>query len=378
MDGETAATAAGSVGEQTVQEASMAEQKRHSNLTSRTAAPRAGRPPRRCSGPPVTVLTLVALLAAALPALAAGTPTATYQVTFLSTWSSQTHPIDWPSSAHFSGPIGGTHDGQVRFWNEGQLASPGIKKMAEQGRQSPLDEEVGAAITAGHAGEIIRGLGIDSPGDSVTMTFTATEELPLVTLVAMVAPSPDWFVGVSGLSLQVGGDWVEGKVVQLLSYDAGTDSGPTFKSPNQATIPPVPVHRIDDGPLGNGVPVGTFTFVRLDSPPAPALSLNGGRFEVTATWETRDGTRAFARPEALTDDSGYFWFFKSTNVEMIVKVLDACTFSGHYWVFAAGLTNVGVELRVDDTQTGAFQVYTNPVDTAYEPLQDTRAFATCP
>ncbi len=79
----------------------------------------------------------------------------------------------------------------------------------------------------------------------------------------------------------------------------------------------------------------------------------------------------------LTSDSGYFWFFNSANIELVVKVLDACTVNDHYWVFAGGLTNVEVVLTVTDTNTGAQQVYTNPLGTAYVPLQDTGAFE-CP
>ena len=79
---------------------------------------------------------------------------------------------------------------------------------------------------------------------------------------------------------------------------------------------------------------------------------------------------------SLTGDSGYFWFFDAANIELVVKVLDACTL-GNFWVFAGGLTNVGVTLIVEDTQTGASKTYTNPIGTAFAPLQDTKAFS-CP
>ena len=52
------------------------------------------------------------------------------------------------------------------------------------------------------------------------------------------------------------------------------------------------------------------------------------------------------------------------NVEVLVKVLDACSTSSHrFWVFAAGLTNLESNLIVTDTVTGAFRVYTNPSGT---------------
>jgi hypothetical protein len=67
-------------------------------------------------------------------------------------------------------------------------------------------------------------------------------------------------------------------------------------------------------------------------------------------------------------------------VEAVVKVLDACSFPGapRFWVFAAGLTNVEVVLTVTDTATGAVKTYTNPLNRAFQPVQDTAAFATCP
>jgi hypothetical protein len=166
--------------------------------------------------------------------------------------------------------------------------------------------------------------------------------------------------------------------VELFAYDAGTDSGTTFLSPDLATMPPVPVHRIQGGSLGNGVPLGTFTFTRTDSDPPEPLALRSGRFLVSVEWETQDGTRGYGQGSALSGDSGIFWFFNPANVEMLIKVLDGCAAFNHYWVFAAGLTNVGVEISVTDTTTGAVKSYDNPLGIPFEPIQDTRAFATCP
>ena len=80
----------------------------------------------------------------------------------------------------------------------------------------------------------------------------------------------------------------------------------------------------------------------------------------------------------MTDDSGYFWFFTAGNVELIVKALNGCSFNGSYWVFAAGLTNVGVTITVTDTLTNTVKTYVSPLNTAFQPIQDTSAFAACP
>jgi hypothetical protein len=113
-------------------------------------------------------------------------------------------------------------------------------------------------------------------------------------------------------------------------------------------------------------------------PSTTAICLNGGRFKVEATWKTPDGATGVAHTVSLTDDSGYLWFFNADNVEAIVKVLDACSFASHFWVFAGGLTNVETALKVTDSRTGVVRTYNNPQGTAFAPIQDTAAFATCP
>lgn len=109
-----------------------------------------------------------------------------------------------------------------------------------------------------------------------------------------------------------------------------------------------------------------------------ALCLNGGRFQVTAQFDAGSGDSGTANVVQLTPDTGYLWFFNSSNVEAVVKVLDGCGLGGHYWVFAGGLTNVNVVLAVTDTSTGVTKTYTNPQGTKFQPIQDTNAFSTCP
>ncbi len=109
------------------------------------------------------------------------------------------------------------------------------------------------------------------------------------------------------------------------------------------------------------------------------LCLSNGRFRVAATFRApNDGPSGNAQGVTLTPDSGYFWFFDPANVELTVKVLNGCAINHHYWVYAAGLTNVNVVLTVTDTQTGAVKSYTNPQGRTYVAVLDSSAFATCP
>lgn len=128
----------------------------------------------------------------------------------------------------------------------------------------------------------------------------------------------------------------------------------------------------------------TFNFTCGTTPPkcipnnTTTICLENSRFQVTATFDAGASGSGQAQAVQLTTDTGYLWFFESTNVEVVLKVLDGCGLNGHYWVFAGGLTNVNVVITVTDTQTGMKQTYTNPANTTFQPIQDTSAFSTCP
>ncbi|HVS64437.1 MAG TPA: vanadium-dependent haloperoxidase [Thermoanaerobaculia bacterium] len=109
------------------------------------------------------------------------------------------------------------------------------------------------------------------------------------------------------------------------------------------------------------------------------ICLNGGRFEVDVTWRNFEGEVGNGRLIPYSsDDSGIFWFFDDSNWELMVKVLDACVVNDHYWVFAAGTTNVEYTLRVRDTTTGELRVYENALGVSSPATTDTEAFASCP
>ena len=129
------------------------------------------------------------------------------------------------------------------------------------------------------------------------------------------------------------------------------------------------IARITTGPVGPCVPDDH------------TLCLNADRFSVTAGFQlTPSGPTFETSAVKLTADSGYFWFFGPDNVELVVKVLQACSEPFHsYWFFAAGLTNVEVGITVVDRETGASKTYTNPRGTPFAPIQDTAAFPeSCP
>lgn len=105
------------------------------------------------------------------------------------------------------------------------------------------------------------------------------------------------------------------------------------------------------------------------------LCLADGRFAVRVDWQTANGGTGAGHPRPITANSGAFWFFQASNLELLVKVIDACGETPpHRWVFAAGLTNVATTLVVTDTVTGAVRRYQSPAGAPFAPLQDTNAF----
>jgi hypothetical protein len=206
----------------------------------------------------------VAALVCTSSALAADT--VRYEIRFDATWTAASHPLDYPANAHFSGLIGATHDVSWRVFEDGGTATPGLEALSERGAHSPLNAEIEAAIRAGGAGALFESGALFSFPGSISATFTADEAHPFVSAVAMVAPSPDWFTGISQVPLRKDGAWIDQATYTLFAWDAGTDNGKTYAAADADAMPRQSVrlnaspHFVDASVLK---PVGTVTITRL-------------------------------------------------------------------------------------------------------------------
>jgi hypothetical protein len=192
---------------------------------------------------------------------------ARYRLTFNATWSVQTHPNEFPANAHFSGLIGMTHNGNTMLFAKGEIASDGIKNMAETGSKNPLEAEIQNFISNGTGNSLISGGGIGSSPGEVSLEFDIASSQSLLSVVSMLAPSPDWFIAVSNINLIENNEWVTSKAFTVDIYDAGTDDGSTFLSPDFPTLPPLPIVNITTPPLAvNNVvaPLGSITFTKIE------------------------------------------------------------------------------------------------------------------
>ena len=212
----------------------------------------------------------VALGVSAAPAAA---QTITYQVTFDGNWTLDSTPGGVVGGAHFTTLIGGVHGSGVTFWAPGGQASAGVEGVAELGFTGTFRSEVsGSSHTLSVIQEGVSGGGTGS----ATFNIDVNRAHPLVTLLSMIGPSPDWFVGVSGVSLLDGsGQWRPSLVVNLFPYDAGTEDGEEFSLSNPDTSPQGVITRIAGTGKFSNEPMAVLTFTRLTTPPpTPSVSLS--------------------------------------------------------------------------------------------------------
>ena len=192
---------------------------------------------------------------------------ATYAVTFQGEWTTSSTPGGVVSGAHFTTLIGAVHNREVTFWSSGGTATPGIEGVAELGSTGTFRSEINAK-GADVASVIQKSVGSGGRG-SATFEIEVTSDHPLVTLVSMIGPSPDWFVGVSRVSLLSGEQWRSRYSVNLYPYDAGTEDGEEFSLGNPATMPQGTITSLRGTGKFSNQPMATLSFVRKDAPQPP-------------------------------------------------------------------------------------------------------------
>lgn len=197
--------------------------------------------------------------------------TVEYTVVLKSRWTAANHPFEYPAAGaltgpHFSGLIGATHNASYTLFAEGARPTPGLENLSEQGKHAPLDEEIRAAAGRGAVGALFESGPLKDFGDSLVTTIRVDSAHPMVSLVAMIAPSPDWFTGAASVPLMENGAWVPSRTIELNAYDSGGDDGATYKAPDRDTNPKKPTmlartrHFVADGAPR---PVATLTLRRL-------------------------------------------------------------------------------------------------------------------
>ncbi|XP_016311550.1 spondin-2-like [Sinocyclocheilus anshuiensis] len=193
---------------------------------------------------------------------------ASYILVFTGHWSPQTFPKQYPlfrPPAQWSKLMAVTHNEQYQLWQEGAPANDGMKSFAEQGLTVDLVKDTKEARKRRTVGSMYRTAGIPSGIGHSSTELLLTPRTPLLSLIVKVIPSPDWFVGVDSLNLCEGGQWKQEVTFDLHPFDAGTDSGFTFSSPNFPTTPPENITMITSQKPNH--PANSFYYPRLTELP---------------------------------------------------------------------------------------------------------------
>ncbi len=193
---------------------------------------------------------------------------ASYKIEFISNWSASTHPNQYPSaSAHWSPLIGASHNASISFFNIGQLATEGVEQVAETGATSIIESEVNDAISNNTSYKLIKGTGLSTgPGTITIIDVEINMDFPLVSLITMIAPSPDWVAQINSVKLtDANNDWLPELTIEVYASDAGTDNGTTYGSDNDDTNPAVKMFSLQNTTPFSDQIIGTFkiTFQNL-------------------------------------------------------------------------------------------------------------------
>lgn len=190
--------------------------------------------------------------------------TATYDITFTSTWNATDHGT-LPGNAHWSDLVGAKHNSNVTFFEIGAMATTGIENVAEVGSNTAFNSEVQAEINAGNADQWFQE-SVDPFAAIASATLSDvifSEDYPLITLASMIAPSPDWMIAVSNLSMWDASTnrWKQSFTIDLYPYDAGTEEGYGYSINNLPTNPQGVITNVAGAPgyPFNNEKIGTLT-----------------------------------------------------------------------------------------------------------------------
>ena len=147
--------------------------------------------------------------------------------------------------------------------------------MAEAGNNTVLGAEIESKIQTGIAEQLIVAEALSFSQTEIFYEFSASDTHPLLSLVTMVAPSPDWFVGINSFNLRPNGSWLDKAIIDLNVYDAGTDDGEIYTSPNQPSSPKESITKLSSSTSAtdftNGVnrtnpcsALAAFTLTRIE------------------------------------------------------------------------------------------------------------------
>jgi hypothetical protein len=189
---------------------------------------------------------------------------ARYMVEITGKWKQPEFGV--PAGIHFTHVLGMVHDEMSAMWKENGMATPGVEALAESGNAYPLITEIDSFIAAGRSSSLVL-IPAPPPTGTTRTNIYCNINYSHVSLETMLAPTPDWFTGISGFDLYTNDKWVIDTTINLYAWDAGTEEGDVFAYNNPATVPQqnIRILQASEGMvLANGntilAPIATLRF----------------------------------------------------------------------------------------------------------------------
>ena len=150
-------------------------------------------------------------------ALAAFASLASGQAAAFPLWNYEVTVTNLTYAQRFTPLLLASHRSTVDVFRVGSAASAELRALAEEGNFAPLQAQLqaNAGVTA-----TVAGTGLLDPGQSVTLRIQAHPWQDRLSLLGMLIPTNDAFVGLAQASLPVQGASVS---LTAVAYDAGTE-----------------------------------------------------------------------------------------------------------------------------------------------------------
>lgn len=191
---------------------------------------------------------------------------ARYEVIFTDRWNALDH-VDYPPNAHYSPIVAINHNADYRIFKLGEFATLGFQQLSETGATQTLRDEIAEARIFNQVGRLV----LTDPlfprqdGRQIKFTINVSLDHPLLSFTTMIAPSPDWTVGLDSVNLLEENTFINYLYFELYATNAGTeegDYGGNFDTNNPATFPQKEISSLQ-GQLGFNAPFATVTIRKL-------------------------------------------------------------------------------------------------------------------
>ena len=191
---------------------------------------------------------------------------ASYTVEITGKWAAPDFTV--PQGVHFTSVVGMVHNEKTYLWRNGTLASLGVENIAEVGSATRIRSEIDSNLAKSLAISLIL-INAPAPTGTSKTAIYCNSNYSRISFQSMIAPSPDWFIGIDTFNLFPNNQWISDTTINLFGYDAGTEEGDIFSLNNPATIPQQNIQLLTSenaSVLANGnsplKPIASVRFIR--------------------------------------------------------------------------------------------------------------------